>query len=79
MTCLYKLTTDFVYDEENKKYVTYGIAAEDAFGKVLKSFSDVFFDKAKAEHLVTLCNREKLSLIHLEDVVEDALAEQYTV
>ncbi len=32
MTCLYKLTTDFVYDEENKKYVTYGIAAVDTFG-----------------------------------------------
>ncbi len=79
MTCLYKLTTDFVYDEENKKHVTYGIAAVDAFGRVIKSFSDVFFDKAKAEHLVTLCNREKLSLIHLEDVVEDALTEQYTV
>ncbi len=79
MKCLYKLTTDFVYDEENKEYVTYGIVAEDAFGKVIKSFSDVFFDKAKAERLVTLCNREKLSLIHLEDVVEDALTEQYTV
>ncbi len=79
MTCLYKLTTDFVYDEENQEHITYGIAAVDPFGKVIKSFSDVFFDKTKAEHLVTLCNKEKLSLIHLEDVVEDALTEQYTV
>ena len=79
MKCLYKLTTDFVYDEEKKKYVTYGIAAVDTFGRVIKSFSDVFFDKAKAEQLIALCNKEKLSLIHLKDVVEDALAEQYTV
>ncbi len=78
MKCLYKLTTDFVYDEENKEYVTYGIVAEDAFGKVIKSFSDVFFDKAKAEQLIALCNKEKLSLIRLEDIVEDALTKQYS-
>ncbi len=73
MTHSYRLVKGFVYDEENKEYVTYGIEAVDPFGRVVKSFSDVFFDKAKAEHLVTLCNSEKLSIIHLEDVVEDAI------
>ncbi len=79
MEFVYRLKTDSIYDEEGCLHTVYGIAAVDTFGRVIKSFSDVFFDKAKAEHLVTLCNREKLSLIHLEDVVDDALAEQYAV
>ncbi len=79
MNTIYRLKTDSIYDEEGCLHTVYGIVAVDTFGRVIKSFSDVFFDKVNAEHLVTLCNREKLSLIHLEDVVEDALAEQYTV
>ncbi len=79
MEIVYRLKTDNIYDEEGCLHTVYGIVAENAFGKVIKSFLDVFFDKTKAEQLVTLCNKEKLSLIHLEDVVEDALTEQYTV
>lgn len=65
---------DTIYDEDANKYTVYGIEAVDSKGKVLLSFSDIFFDKQKAEHFVNLCNENDLELIHLADVVEDALA-----
>ncbi len=79
MEIVYRLKTDTIYDEERCLHTVYGIVAVDTFGKVITSFSDVFFDKSKAEHLVTLYNRENLSPIHLEDIIKDALTEQYTV
>lgn len=69
----YILRTDVVTDEENRRYTVYGITALDNFGNMLKSFEDIFFYKNKAEEFVKLCNEEKLELIHLQDVVEDAL------
>ena len=69
----YILRTDVVTDEENLKYTVYGITALDSFGNVLNTFEDIFFNKQKAEEFVELCNDEKLELIHLQDVVEDAL------
>ena len=77
MNTIYRLKTDSSYDGDGYLHTAYGIAAIDTFGNEIRSFSDVFFDKAKAERLITLCNKEKLSLIHLEDIVEDALTKQY--
>lgn len=65
---------DTIYDENGNKYTVYGIEAVDYRGKVLLSFSDIFFDKQKAKHFVNLCNKNDLELIHLADVVEDVLA-----
>ena len=67
------MRTDIVRDEDNQKYTVYGITALDNFGNMLKTFEDIFFDKNKAQKFVKLCNEEKLELIHLQDVVEDAL------
>ena len=67
------MRTDIVTDEENHRYTVYGITALDNLGNMLKTFEDIFFDKNKAEEFVKLCNKEKLELIHLQDVVEDVL------
>lgn len=67
------MRTDIVKDEDNQKYTVYGITALDNFGNMLKTFEDIFFNKDKAEEFVELCNEEKLELIHLQHVVEDAL------
>lgn len=69
----YILRTDIVKDEENAEFTVYGITALNNDGKVLDTYSDIFFDKQKAIEFVSLCNSEKLELIHLKDVVEDAL------
>ena len=74
MPCTYRMRKDSIYDEDGNKYTVYGIEAVDPNGNVLVSFPDIFFDKQKAEHFVNLCNKNVLELIHLADVVEDALA-----
>ncbi len=76
MNCIYNLRKDVVKDEDGQYHTVYGIEAVDADGKVLQSFEDIFFDLEKAVEFVELCNQNKLELIHLEGVVEDALAEQ---
>lgn len=75
----YCLTEDTIFDDSEKEHIIYGIQALDKNGTVLLSFPDVFFNRQKANHFVNLCNKGRLSLLHLADVVEDAIAEQYTV
>ena len=57
--------------------VTYGISAEDTSSRGLPivCIQDITSDKNSLEHLVDLCNRKNLSLIHLNDVVEDFLCQ----
>lgn len=71
----YCMRKDTIHDEERKAYTVYGIDAVNSDGEVLVSVPDVFFDRQKAERFVSLCNDGNLSLIHLADAVEDALAE----
>ena len=73
MKVKYILRTDTVTDEENNEFTVYGITAIDILGNMLKSYEDIFFSKEKAKKFVKLCNKEKLELIHLQDVVEDVL------
>lgn len=69
----YILRTDILTDEENRRHTVYGITALDSRGNVLQSVADIFFCKEKAENFITLCNEEKLELIHLQNVIEDVL------
>jgi len=73
MSYSYRLRIDNVTDE-NKIYTVYGIEAVGESGEVLAAFSDVFFDIEDARAFVGMCNRLKLSLIHLADAVDDVLA-----
>ena len=79
MSYTYRLREDTIHDEDGKEYIVYGIEAVNSKKKVLSSFSDIFFDKQKAEAFVNLCNEGKLELIHLADIVEDAITEQYAI
>ena len=75
MVCTYRVRTDTMHDEERKAHTVYGIEAVGSDGKILSGFSDVFFDKQKAECFADLCNDGDLSLIHFLNAVEDILAE----
>lgn len=75
MICTYRVRKDTIHDEERKAHTVYGIEAVGAGGEILSSFSDVFFDRQRAERFVGLCNAGGLSLIHFPSAVEDALAE----
>ena len=73
MQVKYALRTDIVTNEDNQKHNVYGINAVDTLGNILESYEDIFFDRRKADEFIDLCNKEKLELIHLPDVIEDIL------
>lgn len=73
MNVKYILHSSAVIDEENNRYSVYGITAINKKEKILKTISDIFFDKDKAKDFINLCNNEKIELIHIEDIVEDQL------
>ncbi len=51
---------------------TYGIAATEG-KKVLFEINDVSTDKKLVKKLKRLCNKNKVSPIHLKDIIEDFL------
>lgn len=61
---------------EEKPIITYGISAYRK-GRKLEQRNDVTIEKGSLEKLVNLCNREKLSLCHLDDIIEDFLGMLY--
>ena len=79
MNYIYRLNKTTVTDQERIKHIVYGIDAVDKCGNILDSYTDIFFDRIKTERFVALCNECELELIHLPDVVEDAITEQYAV
>ena len=79
MNYIYRLNEITITDEEDIKHIVYGIDAVDKCGNILTSYTDIFFDQTKTENFVALCNECELELIHLPDMVEDAITEQYAV
>ncbi len=80
MLCIkYRLTKSVRCDEEGEKYIVYGVKATGLFGRTIKAFPNVFSDRERAKKFVKLCNDQRLSLIHLGDVVEDAVEEQHCI
>jgi len=66
------------YGEGGLKKTDYGIAAvteADGCIVVLQSITAVTPDKLRIQKLVKLCNELELSMIHLEEVVDDFLTE----
>lgn len=77
MKIIYTIKKDKIKTEDAKTITVYGISVkQQSFAKtvVLKSVSDVFTNKKHALKYIKLFNKEKLSPIHLECVVEDILA-----
>ena len=74
MTYTYGLRSDIVTDEDGRPIPVYGITAFNcATVQIEQSIPDVFFDRQEAEDFVSLCNRNGLSILHLQDVTEDQL------
>ncbi len=73
MDYFYRMRTDKIYDEDGTEFTVYGIEAVENSGTVLRSVPDIFFDIEKAKDFVDLCNSCEISLIHLPDMVDDAL------
>lgn len=68
-----------IYSVENMSRISYGIVAfadfeSEGTNTVVASFHDVSSDRESLEKLINLCNRMRLSIIHLNDVVYDYLS-----
>lgn len=71
---IYKVIKENLQNCEFGRYVAYGIAVcLKSTNIILISISDVFLEKERAKRLVELCNKNNLELIHLKEVVEDAV------
>lgn len=79
MVYTYRIREDRIKDESGNVHIVYGIEAVDTAGHVLLAFPDVFFDQMKAEQLVDSCNINEVELIHLADVVTDAIQKEAMV
>ena len=70
---MYRLRSDVITDEDGKSHTVFGIEAITAKNIVIASVSDIFFNENQAKAFIALCNKQRLSLIHLHDVIEDIL------
>lgn len=71
----FKVIEDRLHHSDIGNYTAFGICAyHNKTGKHVLSISDVFLNRNDAEALVQRCNLHKLSLVHLADVIEDAIA-----
>ena len=55
--------------------VAYADAKEDGSATIVAAVHDVTADRQALSELVALCNRLELSLLHLDDVIEDFLTD----
>lgn len=70
--------TEEIYALGADRRVSYGIAAyanaeEDGTATIVASVHDITSDRQALAELVLSCNRSELSVIHLDDVIEDFL------
>lgn len=75
MRVKYRVYPGNVTDDSGERHTVYGIEAISDTGAV-SVYRDLFFDEVKARQLAELCNSSRLALIHLADVVDDALAKE---
>ena len=73
MRAEYELLEEQFTDPESGVYTAYGVVVK-IDGQIFCSISDVFLDLAFAEQMISMCNKQNLSPVHLDDLIEDILA-----
>lgn len=71
---LFTVREDTVLFEEDNTYIAYGIdiwEERENTRYCVKTISDVFLCREKAEKFVKFCNENDISLIHIDDIIED--------
>ena len=75
MHCVYKMIVTKEQDEQGRCYIGYGIEASGTERQLLQRVPDLFMDRDRGEQFVNLCNIEEVDIIHLFEVIDNALAE----
>lgn len=76
---IYQTVEETCWNPSVGMYRAFGICAyceEKGEKQIIAHIKDVFFDQTTAQRLVDICNRLKLDVVHLYDVVEDALQQE---
>ncbi len=79
MPILYRVSTGYFVDDNRESHITYGLEAINEGGATLFSFSDVYIHEKDAYRLVESCNREQVELVHIMEIIQDAVAESVEV
>ena len=72
---IYQLLTETI-DDNGMARKTYGIAAITQDGETITSIRDISCNREKVQAFVDICNSLGLSLLHIDDAVDDFLSEQ---
>ena len=67
---MYRLTVETHWMEEVENYVSYGVQVCEG-EEVLCTISDISLDQNRVADFVERCNREELSVLHIQDVIDD--------
>ncbi len=68
----YDIVKSEIYLADNELVTTYGICSTNLKNNIL--IKDISTDIEKARHFVNLCNVHRVSLLNLEDVLEDFIS-----
>lgn len=69
----YHVVKETLYHEDIGLYESYGFSIVDERGIEVKHISDISTEAPFVEKLAEVCEREQVSLLHIFDVIEDAL------
>ena len=62
-------------EQEHGEYIAYGIKITDEQNNLLRIVEDISVDKKKIQKLVKLCNRLKVDIEQIDDIIEDFLVD----
>lgn len=69
----YAVTTTKIDTVEPMRYTTYGIQATAKDGTILAQYPDISTNRTQVEQIVERCNKHQADILHLEDIILDAL------
>lgn len=70
----YRAVKKLYKSEDLRKHFGYAIEAVTGSNVVVKTVDDVFLDELEAIKFARCCNNQKVSLVHIEDVIADRLS-----
>lgn len=72
MNYTYTLRTDELIDEAGNHHLAYGITVLESNSLVIiNSIPNIFLEQMRTLEIITLCNQQNLSPVHLKDLAED--------
>lgn len=75
----YRLKTETIKNDVGDIFTAYGIDIYNSKKELVKSVSDIFLDKRKAEKFVKICNDLEIPINRISDIIDYVIADQYII